>query len=90
MKMKPVDVKIIRYIDFGKESNNKDRKFKIGDIVRISKYIDILLQIIKKVKNTVAWTYVLMILIVKKLLELFMKKNCKRQVKENLEQKKDL
>ena len=48
MKMKPVDVKIIRYIDFGKESNNKDRKFKIGDIVRISKYIDILLQIIKK------------------------------------------
>ena len=87
MKMKPVDVKNIRYIDFGKESNNKDRKFKIGDIVRISKYINILLQIIKKVKNTVAWTYVLM---VKKLLELFMKKNCKKQVKKNLEQKKDL
>ena len=87
MKMKPVDVKNIRYIDFGKESNNKGRKFKIGDIVRISKYINILLQIIKKVKNTVAWTYVLM---VKKLLELFMKKNCKKQVKKNLEQKKDL
>ena len=87
MKMKPVDVKNIRYIDFGKVSNNKDRKFKIGDIVRISKYINILLQIIKKVKNTVAWTYVLL---VKKLLELFMKKNCKKQVKKNLEQKKDL
>ena len=30
IKMKSVDVKDNTYIDFGKESNNKDPKFKIG------------------------------------------------------------
>ena len=38
VKMKPVDVKSSTYIDFIKENNEKDPKFKIGDIVRISKY----------------------------------------------------
>ena len=38
IKMKPVDVKDGRYIDFEKEVNDKDPKFKIGDHVRISKY----------------------------------------------------
>ena len=37
IKMKPVDVKSNTYIDSSKEINNKDPKFKIGDIVRISK-----------------------------------------------------
>ena len=37
-KMKPVDVKDNTYIDFEKEVNNKDPKFKVGDRVRISKY----------------------------------------------------
>ena len=36
--MKPVDVKLNTYIDSSKEINNTDSKFKIGDIVRISKY----------------------------------------------------
>ena len=36
--MKPVDVKSNRYIDSSKEINDKNPKFKIGDIVRISKY----------------------------------------------------
>ena len=36
--MKSVDVKDNIYIDIGKESNDEDPKFKIGDIVRISKY----------------------------------------------------
>ena len=31
--MKPVDVKDNTYIDFGKEVNDKDPKFKIGDHV---------------------------------------------------------
>ena len=35
---KPVDVKSNTYIDSSKEINDKDPKFKIGDIVRISKY----------------------------------------------------
>ena len=38
IKMKPIDVKDNTYIDFEKEVNNKDPKFKIGDHVRISKY----------------------------------------------------
>ena len=37
IKMKPVDVKSNTYIDSSKE-NNKDPKFKIGDVVRIPKY----------------------------------------------------
>ena len=36
--MKPVHVKDNTYIDFKKEINNKDLKFKVGDHVRISKY----------------------------------------------------
>ena len=39
--MKPVDVKSNTYIASSKEINDEDHKFKIGDIVRISKYIDI-------------------------------------------------
>ena len=35
--MKPVDVKSSTYIDSSKGINDKDPKFKIGDIVRISK-----------------------------------------------------
>ena len=38
IKMKPVDVTLSTYIEFSKEINNKDPKFKIGKIVRISKY----------------------------------------------------
>ena len=40
-KMKPVDVKPSTCIDSSKEINNEDHKFKIGDIVRISKYKNI-------------------------------------------------
>ena len=36
IKMKPVDVKDNTYIDFKKEVNDKDPKFKVGDHVRIS------------------------------------------------------
>ena len=52
--------KIKRITDSSKEINNKDTKFKIGDTVRISKYKkseEVFL--IKKVKNTVPWTYVI-------------------------------
>ena len=37
IKVKPVDVNPNIYIDFSKKINDKDPKFKIGDIVRISK-----------------------------------------------------
>ena len=68
--MKPVDVKPSTYIDSSKEINNKDPNFKIGDIVRLSKYKNIFAKVyvlnwseevflVKKVKNTVPWTYVI-------------------------------
>ena len=70
IKMKPVDVKDTKYIDSNKEVNDKDPKFKVGDHVRISKYKNIFAKgytpnwseevfVIKKVKNTVPWTYVI-------------------------------
>ena len=69
-KMKPVDGKDDTYIDIEKEVNDKDPKFKVGDYVRISKYKNIFdkgytpnwseeVFVIKKVKNTVPWTYVI-------------------------------
>ena len=68
--MKPVDVKPKTYIESSKEINHKYPKFKIGDIVRISKYKNIFAKgyvpnrseeafVIKKFKNTVPWTYII-------------------------------
>ena len=37
-KIKPVDVKSKTYIGYGKEINDEDPKFKIGNIVRLSKF----------------------------------------------------
>ena len=69
-KMKPIDVKDNSYIDFGKEVNDNNPKFKVGDHVRISKYKNIFYKgytpnwsgevfVIKKIRNTVPWTYVI-------------------------------
>ena len=69
-KMKPTDVKDNTYIDFGKEVNDNDPKFKVGDHVRISKYKNIFAKgytpnwseevfAIKKIKNTVPWIHVI-------------------------------
>ena len=63
IKMKPIDVKNNTYIDFKKESNDKNPKFKVGDHVRISKYKNIFAKgympnwseeilVIIKIKNT--------------------------------------
>ena len=67
IKMKPKDN---TYIDFDKEVNDNDPKFKVGDHVRVSKYTNIFAKgctpnwseeifVIKKIKNTVPWTYVI-------------------------------
>ena len=39
--MKPFDVQDNTYIDFSKEVNDKDPKFKVGDHVGISKFKNI-------------------------------------------------
>ena len=70
IKMKPINIKDNTYINFEKEVNNKDPKFKVGDYVRISKYKNAFAKaylpnwskevfIISKIKNTVPWTYVI-------------------------------
>ena len=70
IKMKPTDVKDNTYINNGKEVNDKDSKFKVGDHVRISKYKNIFAKgytpnwfekvfVIKEIKNTVPWTCVI-------------------------------
>ena len=41
IKMKPVDVQDNTYINFKKEVNDNDPKFKVRDHVRISKYKNI-------------------------------------------------
>ena len=40
-KVKPIDVKDKKYIDFKKDVNDKDLKYKVGDHVRIPKYKNI-------------------------------------------------
>ena len=70
INMKPVDVEDNTYINFNKEVNDKDAKFKVGDHVRISKYKNIFAKgctpnwseevfVVSKIKNTVPWTYVI-------------------------------
>ena len=94
--MKLIDFKDNTYINIGEEVNDKHHKFKVGDHVRMSKYKNIFSKgytlilseeifVIKEIKNTVPWTYVINDLMVKKLLEHFTKKNWKRQTKKNLE-----
>ena len=62
IKVKPVDVKNNTYIDFKKEVNDKNPRFKFGDNVRISKYKNIIakgytpnwseeMSVISKIKN---------------------------------------
>ena len=68
--MKLVDVKLSTYIGFIKGNNEKDPNFKVGNNARISKYKNIFAKgyipnwseevfVIKKVKNTLPWTYVI-------------------------------
>ena len=70
IKMKHVDVKDNTFIDFKKEFNDEDPKFKVGDHARISKYKNIFAKeytpnwseevfVISKIENTVSWTYVI-------------------------------
>ena len=89
IKMKPVDVKNNTYIDFKKEVNDRDPKFKVGDHIRISKYKNIFAKryilnwseevfVVKKIKNTVPWTYVINDLNGEKIIEKFYEKELQK------------
>ena len=68
IKMKPVDVVDDSFAEYNEESNEKDPKFKVGDHARISKFKSIFAKgytpnwgeeifVVRKIKNTVPWTY---------------------------------
>ena len=68
--MRPIDVKSDYFPEYNEESNEKDPKFKVNGHVMISKYKNIFAKgyapnwneeifVVKKIKNTVPWTYVI-------------------------------
>ena len=68
IKMKPIDVGDDSFAEYSEESNEKDPKFKVGDHVMISKSKNVFAKgyspnwseeifVVKKIKNTVPWTY---------------------------------
>ena len=94
INMKPVDIDENTYIYFKKEVNDKDPK--VGDHVGISNYKSIFLKdthqlglkkflLLVKLKIQFHGPMLLIISMVKKLLEHFMKKNYKRLINKNLE-----
>ena len=96
IKMKPVNVKDNTYIDFKKEVNDKNPKFKVGDHVRISKYKNIFAKgyipnwseeifIIKKIKNTVPWTHVINDLNGEETIGTFYENELQKTIKKNSE-----
>ena len=100
IKTKPVDIKDNTYIDSSQEVNDKDPKFKVGDHVRISKHKNILLNDLLeiglkrflwliKLKIQLHEHMLLVILMVKKLLDHFMKKkNYKQQNQQKFRKEK--
>ena len=93
IKMNPIDVKANTYINIGKEVNDKDPKFKVGDHVSITKYKNVFVKgytpnwsqemfVIKEVKNTVPWTYVINDLNSEEIIETFYEKEL-----QNIDQK---
>ena len=68
--MKPIDVGDNSFAEYNEESNEKDSKFKVDGHARISKLKNVFAKgytpnwreeifIVKKIKNTVPWTYVI-------------------------------
>ena len=89
IKMKPVYVKSNTYLNSNKEINDEDPKFKICDILRISKHKNIFgkgdvtncseeVFVITKSKNSVPWTYIIGDLKAEKIVGKFYKKKLQK------------
>ena len=70
IKMKPKDATDNSFVEYSEESNEKGPKFKVSDHVRISRYKNVFVKgytpkwskeifVVKKVKNTFPWTYLI-------------------------------
>ena len=99
INMKLVDVKTNTDINSSQEINDKDPKFKMGNIVRISKYKNIFAKgyvpnwseevFVNKTSKILFRRHVLIVILkAKKLLERFTKKDCKKQIEKRLVLKK--
>ena len=91
--MKPIDVKDNTYINTDREVNNKDPNFQVGDHVRISKYKNIFAKrytpnwseevfVIREVKNTVPWTYIISNVNVEEIIGTFCEKELQKTNQE--------
>ena len=91
--MKPVHLNPSTHTDFNKESNKEGPKFKVADNGRISKHKYIFVNgyvrnwsaeafVIKKVKNTVPWTYFISDLKGEKLFRTFYEKELQKTNQE--------
>ena len=91
--MNSLDVKSGTYINFGVENNDKDPKFKVGDHVRIPKHENIFAKgyvlnqsddvfLIKKVKNTMPWTYIIENLNGEEIVGMFYKKELQQKISQ--------
>ena len=99
IKMKSIDVKSNTYIDFSKESNNKNLSLKLAMLLEYQNMKmflpKVILQIspkkilwLKKLKLLCRGLMLLMILTGTKVLGCSMKNNCKKQIKKSLELRK--
>ena len=60
IKVKPKDITDDSFAEYNERSNEKDPKFKIGDHIRISRHNwSEEIFVVKKMKNTMPWTYVI-------------------------------
>ena len=102
LKTKSIDVTDDSYAEYMKDLNKKDLKFRVGDHVRISKYINIFAKgytqnwleevfFVSEIKNTVPWTYVVSDLKDEEITGSFYEKELQKTLlKKNLEQIKYL
>ena len=88
-------LKTIHILILIKKGNDKDPKFKIGDHVRISKYKNVFAKgytpnwsaeifVIKGIKNTVPWIYVINDLKGEEIIGTFSEKEFEKTIKKNL------
>ena len=97
--LNPADVKSNTYSNTGKKINNKDPKSKVDDHIRILKHKNIFAKsyvpnwskevfVIKKVKNTVPWIYVINDLKVEEIVGTFYEKELQKTSQKEFRVKK--
>ena len=96
--MKPIDVTSGSYIEYNEDSNKKVPKFKVGDLVRISKYKNIFAKgytpnwsekvfVVSKTKNAVPSTYFISDLNGEEIAGSFYEKQLQKTSQEKLKEK---